>query len=179
MGKRALRKAKAETFAKGFKGFITRGNVVDLAVGVVIGGAFGKIITSLVNDLIMPPIALLLGDVKFSELRWIIRATPIYNADGVTQATDPNTGALMFNYITMNYGNFIQVILEFIIIAFAIYTVLTLLIRRRQFEERVAAQQAADQAAAEDVAAEAEAAKEAVADEQIALLTEIRDLLKK
>jgi large conductance mechanosensitive channel len=89
-----------------FKKFAMRGNVVDLAVGVVIGGAFGKIVTSLVNDVIMPPIGVLIGGVDFSDLSLTIK-----QASAETAA------------VTINYGSFIQTILNFIIIAFAIFMV--------------------------------------------------------
>ncbi len=152
---------KAKGFGKGFKAFITKGNVVDLAIGVVVGGAFGKIITSLVNDIIMPPIGLLIGNKAFSDLKW--------NMD--TGRLD-DTGAQIF--VSINYGNFIQTILEFLIIAFAIYAVVTLLIRRKQFNEKLEAEAQAK--------LDAEKAKEPEVVEvpaDIQLLTEIRDLLKK
>ncbi|MEZ4278282.1 MAG: large-conductance mechanosensitive channel protein MscL [Myxococcota bacterium] len=89
-----------------FKDFAMKGNVVDMAVGVVIGGAFGKIVTSFTNDILMPPIGLLLGGVDFSELKIMIS-----EAVGDTAA------------VSINYGSFINVILDFLIIAFAIFLV--------------------------------------------------------
>lgn len=89
-----------------FKDFAMKGNVVDMAVGVVIGGAFGKIVTSFTNDVLMPPIGLLLGGVDFSDLK-----IPIKDAVGETAA------------VSINYGAFINVILDFLIIAFAIFLV--------------------------------------------------------
>lgn len=89
-----------------FKAFAMRGNVVDMAVGVVIGGAFGKIVTSFTNDVLMPPIGVLLGGVDFSELK-----VPIKAAIGETAA------------VSINYGSFLNVILDFVIIAFAIFLV--------------------------------------------------------
>lgn len=89
-----------------FKDFAMKGNVVDMAVGVVIGGAFGKIVTSFTNDVLMPPIGLLLGGVDFSELK-----IPIKAAVGETAA------------VSINYGSFLNVILDFVIIAFAIFLV--------------------------------------------------------
>lgn len=92
-----------------FKEFAIRGNVVDLAVGVIIGGAFGKIVTSLVNDIIMPPIGRLLGNVDFRELKLpLVDMTKLTDAE---QATAP----------VIKYGQFINVLLDFIIIAFAIF----------------------------------------------------------
>ena len=83
------------SFLLDFKAFVMRGNVVDMAVGVIIGGAFGKIISSVVADIIMPPIGLLVGGTNFSELRWELE--PARVVDGVEQAA-----------VTINYGNFIH-----------------------------------------------------------------------
>lgn len=89
---------------KEFREFAVKGNVVDLAVGVIIGGAFGKIVTSLVNDVIMPPLGLLIGGVDFKDLAVVLKA-----AEGEAKA------------VTLNYGAFIQNVFDFIIIAFAIF----------------------------------------------------------
>ncbi len=89
---------------KEFKDFAMRGNVVDLAVAVVIGGAFGKIVTSVVNDIIMPPIGLLLGGVDFSDLKIVMKS-----ATAEAEA------------VTLNYGSFINTVVDFVIIAFAIF----------------------------------------------------------
>jgi len=91
---------------KEFKEFAIKGNVIDLAVAVIIGGAFGKIITSLVNDILMPPIGLLLGNVDFKELKLVLK-----DAAGEIPA------------VTWNYGMFIQNIIDFVIIAFCIFLV--------------------------------------------------------
>ena len=93
---------------KEFKDFAMRGNVIDLAVGVIIGGAFGKIVASLVADVIMPPIGLLIGGVNFVDLKWEMKAAGV--VDGVEKAA-----------VTLNYGNFLQVTFDFIIVAFAIF----------------------------------------------------------
>lgn len=100
-----------------FKAFAVRGNVVDLAVGVVVGAAFGKIVTSLVNDLITPPLGLLIGGVDFSNLKVTLR-----EAVGQTPA------------VTMNYGSFIQTLINFVIVAFAIFMVVRMLnkLKRRE-----------------------------------------------
>ena len=92
---------------KEFKDFAMRGNVVDMAVGIVIGGAFGKIVTSMVNDVIMPPIGLLLGNVDFSELSITLRGA---TADAAA--------------VTLNYGAFINTVIDFVIVAFAIFLVI-------------------------------------------------------
>jgi large conductance mechanosensitive channel len=87
---------------KEFKAFIMRGNVIDLATGVIIGAAFGKIVNSIVNDIIMPPLGLLINNVDFKDLKQVI--------GGTNEAP-----------VTINYGNFIQIIIEFLIIAFCIF----------------------------------------------------------
>ena len=92
---------------KEFKTFAMRGNVVDMAVGIIIGAAFGKIVSSLVADLIMPPIGVLLGGVDFSNLAITIKAA----ADGAAA-------------VTLNYGKFIQTVVDFIIIAFSIFMII-------------------------------------------------------
>lgn len=95
-------------FLNEFKEFAVKGNAVDMAVGVIIGGAFGKIVSSIVDDLIMPPIGWLIGGVNFSDLKCTLPAKQI--AEGVqTQAA------------TINYGNFIQTLIDFIIIAFCVF----------------------------------------------------------
>jgi large conductance mechanosensitive channel len=93
-----------------FKAFAMRGNVVDMAVGIIIGGAFGKIVSSAVADVIMPPIGLLLGGVKFTDLKVILK-DPVVDA----------TGAIVTQAVSINYGNFIQTSIDFLIIAFAIF----------------------------------------------------------
>lgn len=92
---------------KEFKEFAMKGNVVDLAVAVVIGGAFGKIVTSFVNDVIMPPIGMLMGGVDFADLKVIMKA-----------ATEEAEA------VTLNYGSFINTLVDFIIVAFAIFMVI-------------------------------------------------------
>lgn len=95
-------------FLTEFKEFAMRGNVVDMAVGVIIGGAFGKIVTSIVNDIIMPPIGYLLGGVNFTDLSYKL---------GEKLAEDGKT----MEAVTINYGNFIQEVINFLIIAFCIF----------------------------------------------------------
>jgi len=98
---------------KEFKTFIMRGNVLDLAVGIIIGGAFGKIITSFVSDVLMPPIGLLLGKMDFSSL--------FLNLSGTAYATLAD--AKKAGAATLNYGLFINTIIDFVIVAFAIFLV--------------------------------------------------------
>jgi large conductance mechanosensitive channel len=104
---------------KEFKEFTLRGNVMDMAIGIIIGGAFGKIVTSLVNDVIMPPIGLLLGNVDFSKLSVTLRAK-----------TDELAA------VTINYGRFINTVLDFVIVAFCIFMVIKTMNRlKRQTNE--------------------------------------------
>ena len=101
---------------KEFREFAVKGNVVDMAVGIIIGGAFGKIVTSLVNDIIMPPVGLLIGGVDFSELKIVIKAA--------TEAAPA---------VTINYGSFINILINFIIVALSIFLVVKALnMARRQ-----------------------------------------------
>ena len=133
---------------KEFKDFAMRGNVIDLAVGVIIGGAFGKIVASLVADVIMPPIGLLVGGVNFTDLKWDLKAAEV--VDGVEKAA-----------VTLNYGNFLQVTFDFIIVAFAIFMFIKGMNRLNKKKEEVPAP----------------AAPPAPSKEEL-LLAEIRDLLK-
>ena len=138
-------------FFEEFKQFAMRGNVIDLAVGVVIGGAFGKITTSLVNDIIMPFISILTGGIDFSDWKWVLKEA-VLNSDGTEAAAA----------ISVNFGNLVAVILDFIIIAFAIFCMIKGLNKlQRQKEEEPAAPPAPPEPSAEEK-----------------LLTEIRDLLR-
>jgi len=97
------------SYIKEFRNFIARGNVIDLAVGVVVGAAFGKIVDSLVNDILLPPISLAIDGVNFSDLKWTIRQAVVEN------------GAEIKPELNLNYGNFIQMSINFLIIAFVIF----------------------------------------------------------
>lgn len=101
-----------------FKKFAMKGNVIDLAVAVIIGGAFGKIIASFVNDVLMPPIGLLLGGMDFKELKWIMKPgqDAVVNGDTVISPAVAD--------VTMNYGMFVQNVVDFLIIAFTIFIVI-------------------------------------------------------
>ena len=115
------------TFLQDFKAFAMRGNVMDMAVGVIIGGAFGKIITSVVSDIIMPPIGLLVGGVNFTDLKWEMK--PAQEIDGVMQEA-----------VTLNYGDFLQTAFDFIIIAISIFIFIRLISKlSRKKEEAPAA----------------------------------------
>lgn len=134
------------SFIKEFKEFAVKGSVLDLAIGVIIGASFGKIVTSLVQDIIMPPIGLVVGRIDFKDLKLILK----------TAGSDA-TGKLV-PAVSINYGNFINILIEFLIIAFCIF----LLVRAiNQLK-----------ATPVEVIVVAESSREEV------LLTEIRDLLK-
>jgi len=134
---------------KEFKSFAMRGNVIDLAVAVIIGGAFGKIVASFVADIIMPPIGLLVGGVNFTDLKWEMKAAEVI--DGAEKAA-----------VTLNYGNFLQVTFDFLIIAFAIFMAI----------KGLNSLQKKDKSVPEIPAPPPASSKEEL------LLTEIRDLLK-
>jgi large conductance mechanosensitive channel len=101
------------SFASDFKAFVLRGNVVDLAVGVIIGGAFGAIVNSMVNDIVMPPLGQLTKGIDFKEMNWAF--------DGKTYNTI--AAAKAAGVATINYGNFINLIINFILIAFVIFLI--------------------------------------------------------
>jgi len=136
---------------KEFKEFAVRGNVVDMAVGIIIGAAFGKIVESLVKDVIMPPIGLLLGQVDFSNLFLVMKqgtqAGPYMNVEVAQKA-----GA-----VTFNYGVFINTVISFVIVAFAVFLLIRVINRLKKQEE----------------------AKPAATPEDVVLLREIRDALRK
>ncbi len=134
---------RVKVFFEGFKAFIQKGNIVDLAIAFILGISFKEIITSLVNDIIMPLFSSIAGESDFTNLIWVLNGAEI------------------------RYGAFIQTIINFLIIAFSIYVVVTLMIRRKQFEEKVKKE------------GQPEPPKEVVVPEDIKLLKEIRDELNK
>lgn len=110
-----------------FKAFAIKGNAIDMAVGVIVGGAFGKIVTSIVNDVIMPPIGLLVGGVDFKDLKWVISSTTL--EDGSVQE------------VAVTYGNFLQTTVDFLIIAFCVFLMvkgITTLTQKKKKEEPAA-----------------------------------------
>ena len=139
-------------FIQEFKDFAMKGNVVDMAVGVIIGGAFGKIVTSVVNNILMPPIGVLLGNVDFTELKITLKESVMEDENVVSEA------------VTLNYGQFIQDIVDFIIIAFCIFLMIKGVTKLTTKKEEPKAEEPAP-------------APEPSAEEK--LLTEIRDLLAK
>lgn len=142
--RKKLKHMAKSTFLQDFKVFAVKGNAVDMAVGVIIGGAFGKIVSSIVDDLIMPPIGWLIGGVNFKDLAVKLPAM----MEGQTE-------------VTINYGNFIQTVFDFLIVAFCVF----LLVRGIQSLKKT------------EAAAEAPATPAGPTQEE--LLAEIRDLLKK
>ncbi len=134
-----------------FKKFAFKGNIIDMAVGVVVGGAFSKIVTALVNNIITPLISLLVGKMNFSELKWVITKAEM-NPDGSVKVAE---NALL-------YGDFIQCVIDFFIIAFCIFIFLRIITKARsRFEKK-----------------EEPAPEPPKGPTQEELLTEIRDLLK-
>ncbi|MDE6290823.1 MAG: large-conductance mechanosensitive channel protein MscL [Muribaculaceae bacterium] len=136
-------------FLSDFKEFAMKGNVIDMAVGVIIGGAFGKIVSSLVNDIIMPVITLCTGGDGYRNLKYVIREGSAATADGVAAVEE----------VAINYGTFIMNIVDFFIIALSIFVALRVIMKFKKKEE------------------EAPAAPPAPTPEET-LLTEIRDILK-
>lgn len=126
---------------KEFKEFAMKGNVMDLAIGVILGGAFGKIVTSLVNDIIMPPIGFALGGVDFSKLKFVIKA----GSDGASD-------------VSVNYGMFLNTIIDFLIISFVIFLIVKQInkFNRKESDKKVK-----------------------VINHELIVLKEIRDLMKK
>lgn len=137
------------SFKSELKEFLMRGSVVDMAVGIVIGAAFGKIVTSFVNDILMPPFALLVGEGQFNDLRVVLREAVMNGAEVITPA------------VTWNYGAFIQAIVDFLIIGTAIFFVIKAMNSLKRKKEEAPAPEAAPEPTKEEL-----------------LLTEIRDLLK-
>ena len=140
-------------FIKEFKEFAVKGNVMDMAVGVIIGGAFGKIVTSLVNDILMPPIGVIMGNTDFSKLRLDISI--VRDAISSSEAAEP---------VYWNYGAFIQQCIDFIILAFCVFLLVKVMNSLKKKKEAPAPAPAP--------APEPQPTKEEL------LLTEIRDLLK-
>lgn len=174
---------KKSTFFKDFKEFATRGNVIDLAVGVIMGGAFGKIISSLVADIIMPLIGMIIGGFNIAELKATLKPAVTETVDGVTTIIKPA--------VEFRYGNFIQTIIDFLIIAFFIFLFVRVImkfknkveeIKMKKEEEKAELAKAEEIEKVEEVVAEAEAEVEGMtakdAEDIKVLLGEIRDSLK-
>ena len=147
-----------KNFVNDFKAFIMRGNIVDMAVGVVIGGAFGKIVTSLVNDIITPLIGLLTGNVSLSDLK-IVLAEAVLN----------ELGEVVTPELAITYGVFLQTVIDFLIIAFSIFMVMRIAMntRKKLDDMKKREEEKAEEAAEEEKETE------------LSVLLEIRELLKK
>lgn len=137
------------SFLKEFKEFAMRGNVIDMAVGVVIGAAFGKIISSLVDDIIMPLVGVVTGGINFTDYKWVIQKAVV----------DSQTQEVLTPEVTMNWGSWVQTLVDFIIVAFCIFVAIKAINQLKRKKE------------------EAPAPAPAPTKEEV-LLTEIRDLLK-
>ncbi len=139
---------------KEFKDFAMKGNVVDMAVGIIIGAAFGKIVSSLVADVIMPPIGKLIGGVKFTDLKTSL---------GAGEPTKDAAGNMVPTEVFLNYGNFLQTVFDFLIVATAVFAMIKIMnTAKAKFERQAAAAPPAP----------------AAPPEEVLLLREIRDALK-
>jgi large conductance mechanosensitive channel len=166
-----------KSFFSDFKKFISKGNIVDLAIAVVVGSAFSKIVTSLVNDLIMPLIGLATGGAHVSDLKWVIREA-VYNSNGVLVSAENS----------IKYGSFMQTVIDFLIISFFIFLTFRIINASTKKLERVKNElieriKKSDETQQKDAQEIEEVQKEAKVvltndEKQEILLTEIRDLLK-
>ena len=139
-------------FIKDFKAFAMKGNVIDMSVGVIIGGAFGKIVTSLVNDIIMPLVGNLIGGMDFKDLKWVFKSEIVDGEEKIISA--------------LTYGNFIQNVVDFLIIALSIFVTIRVITKLTEKKKK------------EEAAAPAAPAPAPKPSNEEVLLTEIRDLLK-
>ncbi len=135
-----------------FKKFAIRGNVMDLAIGVIIGSAFNKIVTSLVDDIVMPPLGLAVGGLKFNDYKMVLKPDEL-----------DTTGHVLKSAITLNYGNFIQILVNFLVVALTIFVMVKVV---NILRERVTPE------------SEKEKTPPSLPNPEILLLTEIRDVLK-
>ena len=150
-------------FFADFKAFIMKGNIIDMAVGVVIGGAFGKIVTSLVADIITPLVSILTGKVSITELKWVITPEVSETVDGVKNIITPE--------LALTYGNFLQNIIDFFIIAASIFVVLRIMTLAQKKLESLKKK--------EEEEKKEEPAPEEPKETELSVLCEIREMLKK
>jgi large conductance mechanosensitive channel len=147
--------SSSKSLIQEFKEFISKGNVIDLAVGVIIGTAFGRIVTSIVEDIIMPPLGVLIGGVNFADLKLVIKGE--YVVDGVTVPA-----------VTINYGNFLQITFNFLIVAAAVFLFVKVINRLRRENK------------AKEMGEENQMKNDQIPEpEEVVLLREIRDALRK
>lgn len=171
-----MKKMKEITFFKDFKDFITKGNIIDMAVGVVIGGSFGKIVTGLVNYIINPFVAIFVQSGNLDSLKIIVK-----------EAQLDASGAVIAEEVAILWGTWLQTVIDFLITAFCIFVVLRIImnIKKRLESEKIAkaeAEAAEAKAKADEEAAALKARQDALEEstlKQAELLAEIRDLLKK
>ncbi len=147
--------SESKSLIQEFKEFVSRGNVIDLAVGIIIGTAFGRIVTSIVEDIIMPPVGAILGGVNFSDLKLVLRETYIENEKIMPE-------------VALRYGNFLQITLNFLIIAASVFLFVKLINRLKR--ESKAKELKEEEKLKEQVVPESE---------EVKILKEIRDSLKK
>lgn len=145
-------------FLNDFKAFALKGNIVDMAIGVVIGGAFGKIVTSLVNDIITPLIGLLTGNISLADLKFVL-APAVYDAAGEIATPE----------LAVAYGAFLQTVIDFLIIALSIFMVMRVAMNTRKKLESLKKKEEEEQVAAE----------EEKKDTELSVLLEIKELLEK
>ena len=145
-------------FSEDFKAFIAKGNVLDMAVGVIVGGAFNKIVTSLVNDIIMPLVGLAMGGLDVTEMKYVLN-----------EAVLDEAGAVVTPELALTYGNFFQNIIDFLIIAISIFVVLRIMVTAQKKLESLKKKE--EEEKKEEPAAPAET--------ELSVLKEIREMLKK
>ena len=143
-------------FFSDFKAFALKGNIVDMAVGVIIGGAFGKIVTSLVNDIITPLISVLTGKVMLTNLKWVI-----------SPAVLDESGKVIHEEVSLLYGNFLQSVIDFFIIALSIFIVIRIMMNAQKKMEALKKKK------------EEETEPQVPAETELEVLKEIRELMKK
>lgn len=158
--------AKKEGFFAEFKKFITKGNILDMAVGVIMGGAFGKIVTSLVNDIIMPTVGHLFGGQSVSDLKYVLK-----EAVAEVPATETTAAVPAVPEVAIKYGQFIQYIVDFLIVAFCMFIVIRIFMKMRTKLESLKKK--------EEEEAPAAPAEPSVEEKTLATLNDIKALLEK
>lgn len=147
-------------FLHDFKEFALKGNVIDMAVGVIIGSAFGKIVTSIVNDIITPLISLAIGRINLTDLKWVISPAELNSA-----------GEVVNPEVAMTWGNFLQSVIDFLIIALCIFTILRIIMNTKNKLESLTKKKAEEEKTAEE--------EKAPEETELSLLRDIRDMLAK
>jgi len=153
MGENKSPIVRSKKFFDEFKKFAVKGNVLDMAIGIMIGSAFNAIVQSLVNDIVLPPLGLIIGGIKFSDFKFVLKG-PVYDA----------SGKMISDAVSINYGNFIQILINFIIIAFSLFVAIKIVNTMKERAEKK-----------QKNAAEAEATET----KEVQLLTQIKNILEK